>query len=158
MHRKQTTITLRRSVLPRPFFLQDPVVVASDLLGMFLIHEVTPEDVRVGRIVETEAYRGTDDRACHAFAGKTPRARVLFGPAGRAYVYLVYGMHELFNVVTWPDGFAAAVLVRALEPVAGIDGSTQGPARLTKAMRITRAHNEMDLLGTSGLYRQRGRP
>ena len=104
-------------------------MVARALLGQLLVH-----GPRVGRIVETEAYLGPHDRACHSYKGRTPRTEVMFGPPGRAYVYLIYGMHLCFNVVT---GHGAAVLVRALEPVAGIDARTDGPGRLAKALGLS---------------------
>jgi DNA-3-methyladenine glycosylase len=99
--------------------------------------------------VETEAYVGEHDLACHASKGRTARTSVLFGPPGRAYVYLIYGMHHCFNVVTEPDGVAAAVLVRALEPLSGItlDERTDGPGKLCRALGITLALNREDLTG-----------
>lgn len=100
-------------------------------------------------IVETEAYVGEHDLACHASKGRTRRTVVLFGPPGRAYVYLVYGMYHCFNVVTDPEGVAAAVLVRALEPLSGIppEMTTNGPGKLCRALGITLAQNRKDLAG-----------
>ncbi|GMV43675.1 MAG: putative 3-methyladenine DNA glycosylase [Myxococcales bacterium] len=129
----------------RAFYEQDPLVVARELLGMVLVHRVDGAE-RAGRIVETEAYRGEEDLACHASAGRTRRNAPMYGPAGHAYVYFIYGMHEMFNVVTWPEGMPSAVLVRALEPVAGVSG-THGPGRLTRAMGIDRSCNGEDLRG-----------
>ena len=105
-------------------------------------------DVRVARIVETEAYRGPADLACHARAGLTTRTRALLGPPGHAYVFLVYGMHECFNVVGLAEGRGHAVLVRAVEPLAGIDedARTSGPGLVTRALGITRAHDGADLV------------
>jgi DNA-3-methyladenine glycosylase len=133
--------------------------VAPSLLGM-IIAKRGPAGLVAGRIVETEAYDGPEDRASHARAGRTARTAVMFGPAGHAYVYLVYGLHHCLNVVCGLDGEATAVLIRALEPVAGIDsmrarrGPTggvdarlaAGPARLCQAMGIDRADDGSDLL------------
>lgn len=130
---------------PRAFYEQDPLVVARELLGMLLVHVVDGAE-RAGRIVETEAYRGEEDLACHASPGRTTRNAPMYGPPGHAYVYLIYGMHEMFNVVTWPEGMPSAVLVRALEPVHGV-AKTHGPGRLTKAMGIDRTLNTEDLRG-----------
>ncbi len=127
------------------FYLEDPVDVAQGLLGAQIIHQHSELGLLRGRIVETEAYRGTDDKACHASAGKTARTAPMFGPPGHAYVYLIYGMYDMFNVVTWPEGKAAAVLIRAIEPLEGIERSTNGPGRLTRALHISRDHNEQNL-------------
>ena len=141
--------------LPRVFFERPVVTVARDLLGRLLVHE-SPEGVTVGRIVETEAYRGADDPASHAYR-LTPRSRIMAGPPGIAYVYFTYGNHFCANVVADRKGTASAVLLRALEPVAGIDlmaarrGTSSprllasGPGRLTRAMGIDRRHNGWDL-------------
>jgi DNA-3-methyladenine glycosylase len=118
--------------------------VARDLLGCLLVHQ-SGRRAYVGRIVETEAYVGPEDLACHASKGRTGRTEVMFGPPGHAYVYLIYGMHDCLNVVTDPEGHPAAVLIRGIEPVAGIAGRTDGPGRLTRAMHIDRRHNGFDL-------------
>ncbi len=136
---------MRRSRLPRSFYDRDTVEVARDLLGRHLIHVVDGVE-RAGRIVEVEAYLGTHDRAAHSSRGLTPRTRVMFGPPGHAYVYLVYGMHWCMNVVTEADGHASAILLRALEPVANLEGRTQGPALLCKAMGIDGRQNGCDLM------------
>ena len=130
--------------LAAAFYARPPLVVARALLGQLLVHDVGGAR-RVGRIVETEAYVGPRDLACHSAKGRTPRTEVMFGPPGRAYVYLIYGMHWCLNVVT---GAGSAVLIRALEPVAGLadDARTDGPGRLTRAMAIDRAHNARSLL------------
>src|SRR5512141_1940939 len=133
--------------LPRTFYDRDTVAVARDLLGKHLIH-VSRGVERIGRIVEVEAYLGTNDLASHSSRGMTGRTRVMFGPPGHAYVYLVYGMHCCMNVVTQREGHASAVLLRAIEPVKNVEGSTRGPGRLCKAMHIDRRLNDHDL--TSG--------
>jgi DNA-3-methyladenine glycosylase len=116
--------------LAREFFARDPVVLARDLLGRILFYK-TAEGLLAGRIVETEAYRGEADAASHAFRGRTARNAVMFGPAGHAYVYFTYGMHYCLNVTAGIPGIAGAVLLRALEPLAGMDlmrkGGDHGP-------------------------------
>ena len=127
--------------------------MARDLLGKVLVHgECT------GRIVEVEAYLSSEDRAAHSFRGVTERTRVIFGPPGHVYVYFIYGMHECLNIVAEPDGVAGCVLLRALEPLTGVDlmlarrpGAKQvsdlanGPGKLTLAMGIDRGHYGVDL-------------
>ncbi len=127
-------------ILSRSFYARPTVEVARDLLGAYLVH-----GGRVGRIVETEAYLGLDDRAAHASHGLTARTRVLFGPPGHAYVYLIYGMYQCLNLVAEPDGVPGCVLIRALEPLAGLSQSATGPGRLTRAMGITRRLNGSDV-------------
>ena len=127
--------------------------MARDCLGKILVHGNT-----AGRIVETEAYLGVDDRAAHAWRGITNRTRILFGPAGHAYVYFIYGMYECLNFVAEEEGQAGCVLIRALEPVAGlalmrrrrptakrVEDLASGPGKLTLAMGITRRQNGADL-------------
>ena len=126
--------------LPTSFYARDAETVAKELLGKTLVFK----DKRL-RIVETEAYVGTYDLACHAAKGRTARTDVLFGPPGRAYLYLIYGMYELFNVVTGNDGDGQGVLVRAGEPLANITGKTDGPGKLTRALELTRDYNRHDL-------------
>ncbi|MBI5477736.1 MAG: DNA-3-methyladenine glycosylase [Deltaproteobacteria bacterium] len=139
--------------LPRRFYACPTLEVARGLLGATLVHEVGPGDRRVGRIVEVEAYMGPSDRASHARFGATGRARVMFGPPGHAYVYLIYGMYHCLNLVTEPEGFAHAVLIRAVEPLAGIAGRTQGPGLVCKAMAIYLHLNAADLCTrSSALY------
>ena len=138
--------------------------LAPQLLGMVIARQGA-DGLVAGRIVEVEAYDGPEDRASHARAGRTPRTAVMFGPAGHAYVYFVYGMHHCLNVVCGPDGVASAVLIRALEPIAGTDrmrarrgasGGPElrlaaGPARLCQAMGIDRRDDGRDLLGDGPL-------
>lgn len=134
--------------LGRAFYNRDTIVVARELLGKYLVH-VTRGVERVGRIVEVEAYLGPQDLAAHSARGLTERTRPMFGPPGRAYVYLIYGMHYCMNVVTERQGHAAAVLLRALEPVRNVTARTQGPGLLCKAMRIDKRLNAHDLLSDS---------
>jgi DNA-3-methyladenine glycosylase len=145
------------TVLGRDFYARAAIEVARDCLGKILIHGRT-----AGRIVETEAYLGVDDRAAHAWRGVTDRTRVLFGPPGHAYVYFIYGMYECLNFVAEPEGQAGCVLIRALEPIAGIatmrrrrpaakrlEDLASGPGKLTLALGITRKQNGADLTGSS---------
>jgi len=137
------------TILRASFYERDPERVARDVLGKILVHGRI-----AGRIVEVEAYLGLEDLAAHASRGLTARTRVLFGPPGHAYVYLIYGMYECLNLVAEPEGKAGAVLVRALEPVSGlermrkrrpaarrIEDLCSGPGKLTLAMGVTRALN-----------------
>lgn len=142
------------AIAPR-FFEKHTLDVARSLLGCILIH-VTTDGMTTGRIVETEAYLH-DDPASHSFTGKTARNAAMFGPPGRAYIYFTYGMHYCFNVTTNTDGVGEAVLIRALEPLVGIELMQQrrgreglrelcnGPAKLVKAMGITPALQWHDL-------------
>ena len=140
-------------ILKRAFYERETVQVARELLGKVLVHGET-----AGRIVETEAYLGGDDLASHSARGVTERTRVTFGPPGHAYVYFIYGMYECLNLVAEPAGKAGCVLIRALEPLYGIDvmrlrrpgarkleDLASGPGKLTLAMGITRAQNGMDV-------------
>jgi DNA-3-methyladenine glycosylase len=140
-------------------------VVARELLGKWLVRQ-TGDGVSAGMIVETEAYGGPDDRASHARAGMTRRTTPMFGPVGHAYVYLVYGMHECLNVTAHHRQPAGAVLLRALEPVAGIDlmrlrrarpaqhdvRLAAGPARLCQAMGVDRSFDGHDLTAGRDLW------
>lgn len=126
--------------LPRSFYERDTVTVAKDLLGKYLVHQES-----IGKIVEVEAYIGQHDLACHTSKGLTQRTQVLFGPAGFAYVYLIYGMYYCTNIVTESEGVGCGVLLRALEPIQNIHGRTQGPGLLSKAMHIDKGLNAHDL-------------
>jgi len=142
--------------LPRDFYERSAVVVARAVLGRLLVCD-GPEGRVAGIIVESEAYRGTGDPASHAWRGITPRNRVMFGPPGHAYVYLIYGAHLCLNLVAEPDGRAAAVLVRALAPTQGEDlmrrrrgvGAAErlarGPGNLGRALGLSRGHDGSDL-------------
>jgi DNA-3-methyladenine glycosylase len=132
--------------LGRRFYDRDTALVARELLGKYLVHVVRGVP-RIGRIVETEAYLGPHDLAAHSARGLTERTRVMFGPPGHAYVYLIYGMYFCMNVVTERAGHASAVLLRAVEPVAGVGGRTQGPGLLCRAMAVDLRRNGCDLLG-----------
>lgn len=140
-------------ILPRRFYERPTIDVARDLLGKVLVHGPT-----AGIIVETEAYLGGDDLASHSAAGITNRTRVIFGPGGHAYVYLSYGMHDCMNIVAQPDGTPGCVLIRALEPLEGLNimrqrrpkahrdhDLTNGPGKLTQALAITRHHSGVDM-------------
>ena len=131
------------SRLPRDFFDRDTELVARELLGCLLVHHSEGIE-RIGRIVETEAYLGVGDLAAHSSKGVTPRTRVMFGPAGHAYVYLIYGMHHCMNIVTEGEGKGTAVLLRALEPAQNLHGKTSGPGLLCRAMAIDRRLNGHD--------------
>jgi len=146
--------------LPRAFFERDALVLARALVGTRLVvlplagQANTLPGPRVVRIVETEAYRGPTDLACHARAGLTKRTRTLYGPPGHAYVFLIYGMYDCFNVVSFAEGKGHAVLVRAVEPVSGLPekASTAGPGRLTRALEITRADDAVDLVAGHRIF------
>jgi DNA-3-methyladenine glycosylase len=143
--------------LPESFYDRETEAVSRDLLGAVLECR-TPEGIVSGRIVETEAYIGEHDPACHAAAGKTDRTKWLYGPPGTAYVYFIYGVHWCFNAVTRAAGDPSAVLVRALEPLDGIDAMrqrrpaaradrdlTNGPGKLCAALGIDGRHNGLRL-------------
>lgn len=134
---------LARARLPATFFADDAATVARRLLGTALVH-----GDRAGIIVETEAYVGPHDLACHARFGATQRTSVMFGPGGVAYVYLCYGIHQMFNIVTGSAGDGEAVLVRAIAPYAGLPDDPavgRGPGKVTKALAIDRRHDRQDL-------------
>jgi DNA-3-methyladenine glycosylase len=129
--------------LAQEFFARDVVDVARDLIGTALVNRK-----RAGIIVETEAYLGPHDKASHARFGATKRTSVMFGPAGVAYVYLCYGIHQMFNIVTGGDGQGQAVLIRAIAPLRGLpDDMTigQGPGKVTTALLLGKQHDRRDL-------------
>lgn len=126
------------------FFARPTLEVAPELLGAFLCKREEKGVIKHARIVEVEAYTA-DDPACHAFKGLTERCRVMFGPAGRTYVYFIYGMYNCLNVVTEGDGIPGAVLIRALE-----FQDANGPGKLCRAFNIDRSYNDLDLSDTSG--------
>jgi DNA-3-methyladenine glycosylase len=131
--------------LPRSFYDREPITVAKDILGKYLVHRMNGVE-RIGKIVEVEAYLGQKDLAAHASKGLTPRTKTMFGPPGHAYVYLIYGMYYCINAVTEREGQPTAVLLRALEPIQNIDDRTQGPGLLCRAMGIDKKLNGHDLL------------
>jgi DNA-3-methyladenine glycosylase len=144
--REQVAAILRRlRKLPRSFYERATVEVARDLLGMMLVRR-RGDEFRIGRIVEVEAYLGAHDLAAHSSKGITDRTRIMYGPPGYAYVYLIYGMHNCMNVVTEPAGNGCAVLLRALEPVHNLARSASGPGLLCKAMDIDRRFYGHDLM------------
>jgi DNA-3-methyladenine glycosylase len=146
--------------LKKSFYQETAVNVARNVLGCKLVSEIGGKNRRTsGIIVETEAYTGEDDPGSHAYTGKTKRNSIMYGEPGRAYVYLIYGMYYLFNVVTCAPQIPGAVLIRALEPVEGvdimkkrrnthkIDNLTTGPGKLTQALGIASDHNGLDITG-----------
>ena len=149
---------LEPSPLPREFYARPVLCVARECIGKLLVHR-TPRGLLVGRIVETEAYRGPEDRAAHSFGGRrTARTEVMFGPPGHAYVFFVYGMHYQFNVVTTKTGAPHAVLVRAVEPLLGLEDMAKrrklattsrdlsnGPGKLCQAFAIDQHAYGLDL-------------
>ena len=134
--------------LSNSFYCSNTLVLTSDLLGKYLVREKGRKKW-VGKIVETEAYIGENDPACHAFRGHTPRTSVMYGEPGHAYVYFTYGMYFMLNVVTEQQGFPAAVLIRALEPLAGFAADdprpASGPGKLCKNMEIDKSLNGISL-------------
>lgn len=162
--------------LPREFYNRPTLEVSKDLLGKYLVHQIGGNKY-MAKIVEVEAYIGDIDKACHAYNNKvTPRTKVLYKLPGTAYVYLIYGMYYCFNIVTEEEGRAAAVLIRAVEPIEGIEkmvenrykktikeinkkqifNLTSGPGKLCMAMNITKENNKMDLCGDD-IYITEGR-
>jgi DNA-3-methyladenine glycosylase len=154
--------------LDRSFYYQPTLQMARGLLGKQLVRVINGQRLS-GLIVEAEAYIGEADKACHASRGRTPRTEVMYGPPGHAYVYFIYGMHHCFNVVTEEEGFPAAVLIRALEPLEGLewmrrhrpgrpDGQlTNGPGKLCAALAIDRTLNGVDLCSSQVFFIEGGR-
>jgi DNA-3-methyladenine glycosylase len=154
---------------PRSFYLRHSPLVAKEILGAYL-HRIINGIELIGKIVETEAY-GVGDAACHAFRGKTSRNAIMFDEGGFSYIYFTYGMHFCFNISTNVAGIAEAVLIRAVEPIAGIEQMrsmrpkahidrelTSGPGRLCQAFGLTREQNAMDLVESDELFITRGKP
>ncbi len=153
--------------LPRSFYEQSTIDVAKQLLGKYLVRK-HPEGHTIGRIVETEAYIGPQDLACHASKGRTARTEVMFGPAGHAYVYFIYGFYNMLNLVTEAKDYPAAVLIRAVEPVDGIElmkdrrksnvlrNLASGPGKLCQAFAVDRTLNGTDLNGKDLYVEDRG--
>ena len=141
-------------IIKRDFYTRNSIEVAKDLLGKCIVRKVGA-NVICGKIVETEVYRGFDDTASHAHKGPTERCKVMFGEAGHAYIYLTYGIHNMLNLVTEDKYFPSAVLIRALEPVLGVNEGvdekgrkvvvTNGPGKLAKTLKIDRSLNGIDL-------------
>ena len=144
--RREATGCAAGTPVPRSFYERDAAEVARDLVGCRLVlrHGLR---LRLGRIVETEAYLGPHDRASHSSKGITARNRSMFGPPGHAYVYQIYGLHFCLNAVTGPEGHGAAVLIRALEPLQGINARTTGPGLVCRALGLDRSWDGEDLLG-----------
>ena len=155
--------------LSRSFYEQTTIDVAKQLLGKYLVRK-HPEGNAVGRIVETEAYVGPQDLACHASKGRTARTEVMFGPAGRAYVYFIYGFYNMLNLVTEAKDYPAAVLIRAVEPMDGIElmqdrrkssvlrNLASGPGKLCQAFAVDRTLNGADLSGSVLYVEDHGEP
>ena len=155
--------------LTRAFYEQNTIDVAKRLLGKYLVRKHT-DGKTIGRIVETEAYIGPHDLACHASKGRTARTEVMFGPAGRAYVYFIYGFYNMLNLVTEAKDYPAAVLIRAVEPVDGIDlmkerrksnvlrNLASGPGKLCQAFAVDRSLNGESLSSNVLYLEDRGEP
>lgn len=155
--------------LPRAYYEQNTIDVAKQLLGKYLVRKHV-DGKTIGRIVETEAYVGPQDLACHASKGRTARTEVMFGPAGHAYVYFIYGFYNMLNLVTETKDYPAAVLIRAVEPVAGIElmiarrrsnllrNLASGPGKLCQAFAVDRSLNGANLNGNILYVEDRGEP
>ena len=153
-------MTFEKQPINQRFYTSNTLKVAKAILGKMLVRR-TPLEVFIGKIVETEAYRGTDDPASHSFRGKTNRNEVMFGKPGITYVYFTYGNHHCLNIVTERTGIPAAVLIRSIEPLKGIETMKRnrsvekiidvasGPGKLTKAFQITREDNNIDVTDSS---------
>ncbi len=133
--------------LDRNFYARPTLTVARDMLGKYLHFHG-----KIGRIVETEAYLGPEDLASHARFGPKGRSRIMFGPAGYSYVYLTYGMYHMLNIIAEGEGVPGGVLIRAIEPIEGIEGATNGPGRLTRSLGITLIDNGTDLTVSPTFY------
>ena len=164
LHPKDNRVAVYQTpTLPRHFYARETVRAAKDLLGEHLVRVIGRTQM-VGRIVEVEAYRGSDDPASHAYRGITPRNAPMFGEPGHAYIYFTYGNHYCLNVTTQESGTPGAVLLRALEPIVGIRAMrrrrpnlsdvalTNGPGKLTKALGIDKSLNKVDLTEPGPLF------
>jgi DNA-3-methyladenine glycosylase len=166
---------IEMKTLGREFYNRDSLIVAKELLGKVLVHEIVGQKVSA-KIVESEAYMGIEDKAAHSYGGKrTPRVEVMYGGPGFSYVFIIYGMYYCFNIVTREEGNPQAVLIRAVEPIGGFDlmaqnrfkktynqltksqikGLTNGPGKLCRAFLIDKSLNGEDLCG-SKLYVEEG--
>jgi DNA-3-methyladenine glycosylase len=163
------SLIMPRQLLKQNFYNRDTHEVARDLLGKLLVRDVSGRQL-TGRIFEVEAYVGEDDAACHAARGRTARTEVMYGPPGRAYVYLIYGMHNMLNIVTEAEGFPAAILIRGLASpspdkgrLGGVPSSRtapmftpgvdmSGPGKLTQALQIDRTLNAHDMTQSEQLF------
>ena len=151
--------------LKRKFFNRDTVIVARELLGKYLVRKVRNKVIRA-KITETEAYCGPNDLACHASKGMTPRTKVMFGPPGHAYIYLIYGMYHCLNIVTEKEGYPAAVLIRTAEilnPKSEFLNKSKipnpklsGPGILCRELKIDKTLNGMDICAGKGLWLEDG--
>ena len=163
-------------ILAREFYNRDSLIVAQELLGKVLVHEIAGEKISA-KIVEAEAYMGIEDKAAHSYGGRrTPRVEVMYGGPGFSYVFMIYGIYHCFNIITREEGNPQAVLIRAVEPVGGFDllaqnrfkksynqlnksqitGLTNGPGKLCQALLIDKSLNGEDLCG-SKLYVEEGK-
>lgn len=154
---------MEKQRLSKKFYLQDPVTVAKELLGKYLYRK-TDHGLIVNKIVETEAYLSKDDPACHAYTSRTARNYNMFEEGGVSYVYIIYGCYHCFNIVTGKKGDGEAVLIRALEPVDGINimqefrevkkikDLTNGPSKLCLSLNVTKKENGLDLINCDELY------
>ena len=137
--------------LQKQFFSRDTHEIAKDLLGKLLVRRWRNKDI-VTRICEVESYVGENDKACHASKGKTARTAVMFGEAGQAYIYMIYGMYHCLNVVTERVNYPAAVLIREAIPISNVGSAINGPGKLTRELRITRSLNKENLVSSKRLY------
>lgn len=144
------------SIIPRKFYQQDTLQVTQDLLGCFLIREYKGV-VWKARITEVEAYIGEDDLACHARVGRTKRTETMYGSAGHAYVYLIYGMYNCLNIVTEAKDYPAAILIRGVEIEGVSKKETDGPGKLCRFLQIDRSHNGLDVTKAESIWIEKGK-
>jgi DNA-3-methyladenine glycosylase len=142
-------------IIKKHFYTRSTLKVAQDLLGCFLVRKIGKKIIH-GRITEVEAYIGEDDLACHASKGRTPRTEIMYGHAGYAYVYMIYGMYNCLNVVTEKKDFPAAVLIRSIQ-IEGVEHKkTNGPGKLCRFLKIDRKLNNLDMTVGEGLWIEMG--